>query len=97
MSVVWYRITNNEVTPKFLAAFLGRKLKQNFGVTSLFNPIRRELQVLMGVLELNQQNLMKKNKVHLKFSYKQLIKKQFLMYYKFFNQERYFFFCKFKT
>jgi Ribosomal protein S3, C-terminal domain len=96
-TVVWYRITNNEITPKFLATFLGRKLKQNFEITALFNPIRRELQVLMGVLELGQQNLMKKEKVHLKFGYKQLLKNQFLVYYKFFNQEYYFFFLKSKT
>jgi hypothetical protein len=85
--VVWFRITNNEVKPGFLAWFLAYKFKQNFPLFSLVKSIKRELQQLMFFLNDNYKNLKKNYKMHERFFFKFLLQKNCLHYSNCFFQE----------
>lgn len=43
IDVNFYAISNDSVTAKFLSRYIARKLKQNYTLMELINPIRREL------------------------------------------------------
>jgi len=82
--IVWYRISNNEITPKFLSWYFAYKIKQHFTIKSLINPIRYELQRVSFNLNENHLNLPFKFSSHVNFIYKQKLKKEFYVYHKFF-------------
>jgi hypothetical protein len=66
---------------------LCKKLRQNFGVKALLNPIRRELQILMSELHESHLELNLKNQTNLKIWNKEIFKQNLFSFFKLFNVE----------
>src|SRR3546814_4370912 len=43
--LIFFAITNYAVNSKFLSRYLGKKLKQNYSVSELLDPVKRELRM----------------------------------------------------
>lgn len=82
----FFAITNYAVNSKFLSRYLGKKLKQNYSVNELINPIKRELRVIVSRAKYSLSNYfyyMTKHKVKrdIAMKYKRGIFKRFFYFY----------------
>jgi hypothetical protein len=46
VKVNFFVISNDSVTAKFLSRFIAKKLKQNYGLKEVLNPIKKELCIM---------------------------------------------------
>ena len=103
VKVNFYLINNNSVNAKFLSRFIARKLKQNYPVKELLNPIRKELVMVIKMTALppscyfatvdKKYIIAVNNKITRNNVFKTLLNSLFIIY----NKNLLIYFLKYKT
>jgi hypothetical protein len=101
--VNFFLVNNNCVNARFLSRFIARKLKQNYPLKELLNPIRKELLYVIAISRMGSKtyysSIRKKTLTNInnmnfrKSLYKILLSTIFILY----NKHYLFFFFKTKT
>jgi len=95
----YFLISNKNITASFLSKYIARKLKRNFTLFQIINPLKQELVKLFNLGDLpnvNALNLNLKSK-NIQIFYKGLFKRLHLLLNSFLNKELCIFIFKNKT
>jgi hypothetical protein len=101
--VNFFLTNNNCVNARFLSRFIARKLKQNYPLKQLLNPIRKELVYVIALskrgrqsyhLSLRKKSLTNRNNI---FSKRELFKNLLCSLFVLYNKQILFFFNQVKT